>query len=68
MKKKSYSSPTIRELTPEQAKKIVADRKGCSEEEAADFLESLQRLQQQNDQKRNDPPNDPKERERKRSA
>jgi len=38
-KKKPYSPPTLAKLTPEQAKKLVADRKNCSEEEAADLLE-----------------------------
>jgi hypothetical protein len=38
-KKKPYSPPTLTKLTPEQAKKLVADRKNCSEEEAADLLE-----------------------------
>ena len=45
MKKKPYSSPTIRELTPEQARKLIADRKNCSEEEAAESMESLKRQQ-----------------------
>ena len=53
-KKKPYSPPTLTKLTPEQAKKLVADRKNCSEEEAADFLNSLLRQQPNNamDQKR----------------
>jgi hypothetical protein len=38
-KKKPYSRPTVTKLIPEQAKKLVADRKNCSEEEAADLLE-----------------------------
>jgi NAD(P)H-nitrite reductase large subunit len=66
MKKKPYSSPALKNLTLEQAKKIVAQRKNRTEEEAAQFLESLQR--QQNDQKRNEQVNDKKEQERKRSA
>jgi hypothetical protein len=52
--KKPYSSPTVKKITPEQAKKLVADRNNCSEEEAADFLNTI-RKQQQNiatDQKR----------------
>lgn len=68
MKKKPYSPPALRNLTPEQAKKLVADRKNCSEEEAAEFLESLQRQKPQNDQKRNEPLNDSREQEKKRSA
>jgi hypothetical protein len=53
-KKKPYSPPTLTKLTPEQAKKFVADRNNCSEEEAADFLNSLLRQQPNNamDQKR----------------
>jgi hypothetical protein len=52
--KKPYSSPTVKKLTPEQAKKLVADRNNCSEEEAADFLNALRKQQQNNatDQKR----------------
>ena len=41
-KKKPYSPPSLTKLTPEQARKLVADRRNCSEEEAADFLKSLQ--------------------------
>jgi hypothetical protein len=52
--KKPYSSPTVTKLTPEQAKKLVADRNNYSEKETADFLNSLQKQQQGNatDQKR----------------
>jgi len=49
--KKSYSSPTVKKLTPEQAKKLLADRNNCSEEDSLNTL----RKQQQNiatDQKR----------------
>src|SRR5579859_3019918 len=67
MKKKPYSPPALRNLTPAQAKKLVTDRKNCSEEEAAEFLESLQRQRPQNDQKRNEPLNDNREQEKKRS-
>jgi len=66
MKKKPYSPPTVKTLTPEQAKKSIATHRKCTEEEAAQFLESLQR--RQNDQKRNEPLSDIKEREKKRSA
>ena len=38
-KKKPYSPPTLTKLTLEQAKKVVADRKNCREEEATDLLE-----------------------------
>ena len=58
MKKKPYSPPTVSTLTPEQARKLIADRNNCTEEEAAEFLESLQRQQRQNDQKRSDPLSD----------
>jgi len=52
--KKTYSSPTVKKLTPEQAKKRIADRNNCSEEEAADSLNTLRKQQQNNatDQKR----------------
>jgi hypothetical protein len=47
--KKPYSSPTVKTLTPEQAKKLVADRNNCSEEEAAaDSLNTLRKQQQNN--------------------
>ena len=57
-KKKPYSPPALTELTQEQAIKLVAKRKNCSEEEAAEFLESL----------RKQPPNDATDQKRKRSA
>ena len=47
--KKPYPSPTVTKLTPEQAKKLVADRNNCSEEEAADFLNTLRKQKQNND-------------------
>jgi hypothetical protein len=52
--KKPYSFPTVKKIPPEQAKKLVADRNNCSEEEAADFLNTLRKQQQNNvtDQKR----------------
>jgi hypothetical protein len=40
-KKKPYSAPVLTKLTLEQAKKHVADRKNCSAEQAAQFLNSL---------------------------
>lgn len=63
-KKRPYSLPTVTKLTPEQAKKVIADRANCSDQEAADLLESLRREQQQNEQQQDDA-NDTK---RKRSA
>jgi hypothetical protein len=37
-KEKAYSPPTLTKLTPEQARTLLADRKNCGEEEAADLL------------------------------
>ena len=69
MQKRPYFPPTLRKLTPEQAKRLIADRKNCSEEEAAEFLKSLRRQQQQNEEKRNEQiPNDAKNEKWKRSA
>jgi hypothetical protein len=43
-KKKPYSPPTLTKLTPEQAGKLVADRKKFNEEKAAiAFLKALSR-------------------------
>ena len=56
-KKKPYSAPTLTQLTPEQARKLIADRKNCSEEEAAEFLMSL----------RKQPPNNATDQQRQRS-
>ena len=39
--KKLYSPLTLTKMTREQAKKLVMDRKHCSEEEAEKFLNSL---------------------------
>ena len=55
-KKNPYSPPAVTKLTPEQAKKLVADHKSCSEEEAADFLKSLRREQRQKEEKQNEQP------------
>ena len=68
MKRKPYSPPTVKTLTPEQAKKIIADGKNCTEEEAVEFLESLQRERPQNDETRHEPLNNNREQEKKRSA
>jgi hypothetical protein len=53
-KKKPYSPPAFTKLTPQQAGKVVADRKNCSDEEATDFLNAFIRQQPNNatDQKR----------------
>lgn len=40
-KKKSYSPPSLTELTREQAKKLVMERKHGSEETASEFLNLL---------------------------
>jgi hypothetical protein len=44
--KKPYSPPTVKKLTPEQAKKLGADRNNCSEEEVVDSLNTLRKQQQ----------------------
>jgi hypothetical protein len=64
-KKKPYSPPTVAKLTPEQAKQFVAHRTNCSDQEAADFLESLRREQPRNEEQSQNDANDDK---RKRSA
>jgi hypothetical protein len=46
VKKKLYNPPILKELTEEQAKKLVADRKHSNEEEAAEFLKSLRKRKQ----------------------
>ena len=48
-KKKFYSPPALTKLTTEQAKKLVMERKHCSEEEAANFLNSLGQQPKQTD-------------------
>ena len=45
-KKRLYSPPTLTDLTREQAITLVAKRKRCSDEEAAEFLKSLRKQQQ----------------------
>jgi hypothetical protein len=56
--KKPYSSPELTELTREQAIKRIAERRNCSEEEAAEFLKHLRKQQ----------PHEATDKERKRSA
>ena len=55
--KKPYRSPELTELTREQAIKLIAERRNCSEEEAAEFLKSLHKQPQTNrtDQERKRP-------------
>jgi hypothetical protein len=68
-KKKPYSPPTLSKLTPEQARKLVADRTHCSDREVGEFLDSLGRKQQRNEERH--PPNDANnamDEKRKRSA
>ena len=67
-KKKPYSPPTVTKLTPERARQFVADRANCSDQEAADSLESLRREQQQKDPRRNLPKPVPTAKNGKRSA
>jgi hypothetical protein len=68
-KKKPYSPPAVTKLTLEQAKQFVADRTNCSDQEAADILESLRREQQRNQEKQSEQPrNDANTEKRKRSA
>ena len=68
MNRKRYSPPALRNLTPGQAMKIIADGKNCNEEEAAEILESLQRERSENHQKRNEPLTANQEQVKKRSA
>jgi hypothetical protein len=44
--KKPYFPPTVKELTLEQARAFVSERANCSDQEAADLLESLRREQE----------------------
>lgn len=43
--KKEYSPPTVKALTPEEAKKLIAMHRNCTDEEAATYLASLRREQ-----------------------
>lgn len=52
LKKKSYSLPALTELTREQAIKLVAQFKNCSENEAAEFLRTLGKHPPPNDEGR----------------
>jgi hypothetical protein len=47
-KKQPYFPPSVRKLTLEQAKQIVACRANCSDQKAADLLDALRRELQQN--------------------
>lgn len=42
-KKRPYSPPSVRKLTLEEAKKIVACHANCSHQKAAELLELLRR-------------------------
>jgi hypothetical protein len=44
-KKEPSSRPTVTKLTLEEAKRLVVEPNNCSEEEAAEFLESLRKQQ-----------------------
>jgi vacuolar-type H+-ATPase subunit H len=46
LRKKVYSAPTLTKLAEDKAKKFVAERTNCSDEEAQDVLESLREEQQ----------------------
>ena len=46
MKKKVYTPPVLKELSEEQAKKLVTEGKPRNEEEAAEFLKSLEKRRQ----------------------
>ena len=65
-KKKPYLSPTLTKLTPEQAKRLVAERTHRNDQQAAEFLES-QRLQQPHKEEKH-PPKDAEGKNRQRSA
>lgn len=64
MSKKQYFSPALRNLTSEQAKQMIADGKNCSDEEAAEFLASLQRPKHQTHERGNELPGDYDEQEK----
>jgi hypothetical protein len=65
-KKKPYLSPTVTTLTPEQAKRLVAERTHRDDQQAAKFLESLRQRQPQKEEKH--PPNDAAKEKRQRCA
>jgi hypothetical protein len=44
--KRPYLPPAVTKLTPEQAKQFVAEHIHCSDQEAANFLDSLRQEQQ----------------------
>ena len=44
--KRPYIPPTITKLPAEQANRFIVERTHCSDQEAADLLESLRREQQ----------------------
>lgn len=67
MTKKNYTTPALTKLTPGQAKKLIMERRNCSEEEADAFLESLRREQKLNEDAQNEAPS-ADEQKRKRSA
>lgn len=43
--KKAYSPPTVKTLTPEDAKKLIAMHRNFGDEEAATYHDSLRRKQ-----------------------
>jgi len=44
--KQPYCRPTVKQLTPAQARQILRSRANCSDQEALEFLELLRREQQ----------------------
>ncbi|GEM_PF-4033017 len=66
-KKKPYSPPTLIKLTPEQAKKLVLDRNGCTDEETADLLKLFPNSPHEERQNKQ-PQGDAADQRRKRSA
>jgi hypothetical protein len=65
-KKKPYLSPTLKKLTIERAKKLVADRADRNDQEAAEFLKSLRQEWPKKEEKYG--PNGPEGKRRQRSA
>lgn len=55
--KQSYSPPSLTELSPDQARKLVMERKHCSDKDADEFLTSLRQQPRQtlSDQERKRP-------------
>ena len=52
--KKPYSPPTLKQLTLEQIKKLISERKNWTEEKVAEFLKSFQSQSRENKRKQDD--------------